>query len=114
MPERAHAEKIVLLLLPLLLVFNFQGSLEVFHPVEEQIPTGHDHQYDGQVVHDTKDSSFSRHEAHFCPHSTAFAQVTLSAAVFSASDASASISLATHDPALPQVSNLFDRGPPTI
>ena len=116
MSERAHTEKIAWLLLPVLLVFSFQGALEVFHPVEEQIPAeaGHDHQYDGRVVHDANDSDFGQHEAHFCPHSSAFAQVTLPAAVFSGRDGSTMTASVTHDPILPQASNVLERGPPTL
>ncbi len=114
MLKRAHTEKIALLLLPVLLAFSFQWSLEVFHPIEEQIPAAHDHQSDGEVVHDAGDSSLGEHEAHFCAHSSAFAQVTLLAAVFSGRDGSTMTASVTHDPILPQASNVLERGPPTL
>ena len=114
MLKRAHTEKIALLLLPVLLVFSFQWALEVFHPIEEQIPAGHDHQSDGEVVHDARDSNFGEHASHFCAHSSAFAQVTLLAAVFSGRDGNTTTASVTRDPLLPQASNVFERGPPTL
>ena len=114
MPQRAHTEKSVLLLLPVLLAFSFQWSLEVFHPIEEQSPAGHDHQNDGKVVHDAGDSNSGEHESHFCAHSSAFAQATLRAAVFSGRDGNTTTASVTQGPVLPQASNVLDRGPPTL
>ena len=114
MHQRAHTEKIALLLLPVLLAFSFQWSLEVFHPIEEQIPAGHDHQHDGMVIHDAGDSDFGEHEAHFCAHSSAFAQVTLLVAVLSARDGNTLTARVTHDPILSRASNVLERGPPTL
>ena len=114
MSQRAHTEKIALLLLPVLLAFSFQWSLEVFHPIEEQIPAGHDHRSGGEVFHDARDSSLGEHESHFCAHSSAFAQVTLLAAVFSGRDGSTMTTSVPHDPILPQASNVLERGPPTL
>ena len=113
--QRAHTKKIALLVLPVLMVFSFQGTLEVFHPIEEQIPAvEHDHHYDGRVVHDARDSHFNDHGSHFCPHSSAFAQVTLLVGVLSGRDGSAMVSPATHDPILQQGSNVLERGPPAL
>ncbi len=114
MLKRAHTEKIALLLLPVLLAFSFQWSLEVFHPIEEQIPAGHDHQSDGEVVRDARDSNFGEHASHFCAHSSAFAQATLRAAVFSGRDGNTTTASVTQAPVLPQASNVLDRGPPTL
>ena len=114
MPQRAHVEKIALLLVPVLLAFSFQWSLEVFHPIEEQIRAGHDHQNDGKVVHDARDSNFGAHESHFCAHSNAFAQLTLLAAVFSGRAGNTVIASVTHAPLLPQASNIHERGPPIL
>ena len=107
-------QKIVVLLLPLLLGFTFQWALEVFHPIEEQIAAEHDHQYDGKVGHDTTDSDLGEHESHFCPHSSAFAQVTLRVAVFSVRDGNSMTASLTHDPVLRQKSNVLERGPPIL
>ena len=114
MLKRPHTEKIALLLLPVLLVFSLQWALEVFHPIEEQTPAVHDHQSDGEVVHDARDSNFGEHASHFCAHSSAFAQVTSLAAVFSGRDGNTMTASVTHDPLLAQASNVFERGPPTL
>lgn len=114
MTQRAHTEKIALLLLPVLLAFSFQWALEVFHPIAEQIQTGPDHQHDGTVVHDARDSNFGEHESHFCPHSSAFAQVTPRSGVFSGRDLNTITAPVTHAPAVGQASNVRERGPPTL
>ena len=112
--QRAHTEKTALLLLPVLLSFSFHWAFEVFHPIEEELGAGHDHQHDGQVVHDARDSGLGEHESHFCPHSSAFGQVTLRAGVFSGRDGNtitASVNLA---PVLPHTLNVRERGPPSL
>ena len=114
MPQRAHTETIALLLLPVLLTFSFQWALEVFHPIEEQIPAGHDHQYDGVAVHNAEHSSFGEHESHFCAHSSACAQMTLVAAVFSGRDSATITASVTHAPVVGQASDVRERGPPTL
>ena len=67
--------KIALLLLPLLLTFNFQWALEVFHPIEEPLKLAHDHAGDGTVIHGPN-PDFG-HAPHACTHSGAAAQIEL-------------------------------------
>jgi hypothetical protein len=114
MNERAHTKKVALLLLPVLLTFSFQWALEVFHPIAEQVPASNDHQHEGMVIHDTGNSDFGEHESHFCPHSSAFAQMSLVAAVFSGRDGTTITASIIHSPVLGQESNVRERGPPTL
>jgi hypothetical protein len=65
-----------LVLIPVLVGFSFQGALEVFHPVEEDLPRGHRHLTDGPTFGDIAEcGAGNAHPSHYCPHSGALAGI---------------------------------------
>ena len=111
MLRRDHKKTIALLLLPLLLGFNFQWALEVFHPVEEDFSASHQHGGTGEVVHASYDR-VDGHASHACPHSSAFAQFSLLSSSFANSQACATKASFYDTLVTSYASNVLGRGPP--
>jgi hypothetical protein len=115
MSDRNQARWTVALLVPALLVFSFQWTAEVFHPIEEPTSEAHDHPTFGtSVVFDPSACGTDAHAPHFCPHSGAYARIVHLTATFdvgahrisNATLPETFVTLPTFD--------FFERGPPNL
>ena len=112
MTRPANKGRIALLLLPLILTFNFQWALEVFHPIEEPLEVPHDHAGDGTVIHEPN-PDFG-HASHACTHSGAAAQTELpGSCLFLASQRTGTAS-SINVPIVLHASGPPSRAPPTL
>jgi len=108
---------VALIVLPAVLAFGFQSSLELFHPIEEARSevAAHDH-FDlaGPSLYDSSHGDPGDHEHHYCPHSNALAYLAGAAHEFGRLGSSTSAeSLTEGIPAL-SVFAVQDRGPPAL
>jgi hypothetical protein len=81
----AHPRLIALLLLPALISFSVQGSLEVLHPIEESRSdiAAHAHGSADPGVREGTPVGMARvHPPHYCPHSNSLAHIGAASVTF--------------------------------
>ena len=107
------ARRVALLLVPLLVAFAIQGSLEVLHPIEEARTEGHEHQSDGPTLGNAAECGVGAvHPPHNCPHSNALARLDKAPFHDDSAAARSRVIRPTADPAVPASIAVLGRGPP--
>lgn len=107
-----RSRRLSLLLVPVLVGFSFQGSLEITHPIEEGLRARHHHRTDGPTFDDAAVCGGGIHPSHYCAHSNALTYVDDSAATFRLAigqHAAVSIPLS---PDVLETPTVFGRAPP--
>ena len=101
-----------LLLVPVLLGFSIQGTLEVAHPIEEDPARGHTHSTDGTTLSDSAECGLGSHPSHYCPHSNALARVAEPALTFQVDLRRNEAHLTVQFPAARLLRDVVGRSPP--
>lgn len=102
-------------LVPALLAFSIQASLEVVHPIEEeQLRPTHDHVTDGSVFDDGALCGGAVHPTHYCAHSNAFAHLEESPIAFGSRIARNPEILIPGSPDVRRLGHVFGRAPPAF
>lgn len=101
-----------LLVLPVLLAFNFQLALEAVHPLEEVRSVHPDVDYDLTFLHDPSDGGHDDHGLHFCAHSHAFCVALSSKPFFDGLSCPDGFACVSENLFVPSRLNNLDRGPP--
>lgn len=111
----ARSRCLSLLLVPVLIGFSFQGSLEIIHPIEEGEDgpqAQHHHQTDGLTFDDAAVCDGGIHPSHYCAHSNALTYLDDSAATFGLTIAQYATFPIPLSPDLLQTPGVFGRAPP--
>ena len=103
-----------LLVLPILLAFNFQLALEAVHPLEEVRSVHPDVDYDLTFLHDPSEGGHDEHDLHFCAHSHAFCVVLSSKHFFDRLPCPDRLACVSENLFVPSRSKNLDRGPPIL
>lgn len=113
----ARSGRLSLLLVPLLIGFSFQRSLEVVHPIEEgkeAFRTRHHHRTDGPTFDDAAVCGGGIHPSHYCAHSNALTYLDDSAPTFGLAIAQHTAFSVPLSPDVAETSNVWGRAPPAL
>jgi hypothetical protein len=114
---RARSGLLSLLLIPVLVSFSFQRSLEIIHPIEEGedgTQARHQHRTDGPTFDDAAVCGGGIHPSHYCAHSNALTDLGDSAPVFRLAVAQRSAFSIPLSPDVLRTSGIFGRAPPAL
>jgi len=101
-----------LLLVPILIGFSVQGSLEIIHPIEEGLQPSHHHLTDGPTIDDLARCAGGVHPSHYCAHSNALGHLARLPVAFRSLIHRTSALAAPKSPGVRRALNVFGRGPP--
>lgn len=114
---RVRSGLLSLILIPVLVGFSFQRSLEIIHPIEEGEdggPQPRHHHPEGPTFDDAAVCGGGIHPSHYCAHSNALTYLEDSAATFGLAIAQHATFLIPLSPDVLETPHVFGRAPPVL
>ena len=105
---------IAFFVLPALLVFSFQSTLEVFHSIKEENPSHPNFGGEEDIFHDPSEGDHGEHDPYFCHHSHVFAPLGQLTVAFNDANFHTTNASFSDPPVVGSTLLTSERGPPVL